>query len=164
MRLVLLADSPGWAELLREHLGALGSPSPLITAPSWDAASNLFDDHASGLLLATPQRMPEAGQCPLPMVKPLLRQASISNSKWRPSVTGSTARWTRNICSGITCPLCSKSAYLNSVINLRQGLMGLDAVNLRLFPDENNRDPRYRTTCSKDARSLSWSRQPNEHA
>nr|WP_322940952.1 bifunctional diguanylate cyclase/phosphodiesterase [Pseudomonas sp. s4] len=68
MRLVLLADSPGWAELLREHLGALGSPSPLITAPSWDAASNLFDDHASGLLLATPQRMPEAGQCPLPMV------------------------------------------------------------------------------------------------
>lgn len=68
MRLVLLADSPGWAELLREHLGALGSPSPLITAPSWDAASNLFDDHASGLLLVTPQRMPEAGQCPLPMV------------------------------------------------------------------------------------------------
>ena len=68
MRLVLLADSPGWAELLREHLSALGSPSPLITAPSWDAASNLFDDHTSGLLLATPQRMPEAGQCPLPMV------------------------------------------------------------------------------------------------
>ncbi|MBH3340420.1 bifunctional diguanylate cyclase/phosphodiesterase [Pseudomonas mendocina] len=68
MRLVLLADSPGWAESLREHLAALGSSSTLITAPSWEAASNLFDDHASGLLLATPERIPEAGQCPLPMV------------------------------------------------------------------------------------------------
>lgn len=68
MRLVLLADSSGWAELLREHLGALGSSSQLITAPSWEAASSLFDDHASGLLLATPERIPEPGQCPLPMV------------------------------------------------------------------------------------------------
>jgi diguanylate cyclase (GGDEF)-like protein len=68
MRLILLANSPDWAELLREQLGALGSPSPLITAPSWEAASNLFDDHASGLLLATPDRLPQPNQCPLPMV------------------------------------------------------------------------------------------------
>lgn len=68
MRLVLLADSPGWAELLREQLGVLGSPFPLITAPSWVAASNLFDDNASGLVLATPDRLPQASQCPLPMV------------------------------------------------------------------------------------------------
>ena len=68
LRLVLLSESPDWAELLREQLGALGSASPLITAPSWDAASSLFDDHASGLVLATPERLPAAHQCPLPIV------------------------------------------------------------------------------------------------
>lgn len=68
LRLVLLAETPHWAELLREQLGALGSPLPLITAPSWDAASNLFDDHASGLLLSTPDRLPAPNECPLPIV------------------------------------------------------------------------------------------------
>lgn len=67
-RLVLLADTSDWAELLREQLSALGSPSPLITAPSWAAASTLFDDHASGLLLTTADRLPDPHQCPLPIV------------------------------------------------------------------------------------------------
>lgn len=68
LRLVLLAETPDWAKLLREQLSALGNLSPLITAPSWEAASNLFDEHDGGLLLATPGCLPEPGRCPLPMV------------------------------------------------------------------------------------------------
>src|SRR5690606_17986141 len=68
MRLGLLADSSGWAELLREHLGALGSSSQRITALSWEAASSMLGEHDSGLLRSTPVRSPEPGQCPLPMV------------------------------------------------------------------------------------------------
>lgn len=84
LRLVLLAETPDWAELLREQLSALGSPSPLITAPSWEAASNLFDDHASGLLLSTPDRLPEPHQCPLPIVllldeEPVEEPAGVSD-------------------------------------------------------------------------------------
>lgn len=68
MRLVLLTGSSGWAELLHEQLGALGSAYTLITAPSWVAASALFDEQALGLLLATPEQLPAPHQCPLPMV------------------------------------------------------------------------------------------------
>ena len=68
MRLVLLADEPEWAVLLRARLAAMGSAVPLITAPSWAAASNLFDADASGLLLATPACQPLPGGCPLPVV------------------------------------------------------------------------------------------------
>jgi len=68
LRLVLVAEVPEWAELLRERLSALGSASPLITAPSWDAASSLFDDDCNGLLLTTPACQPAPGRCPLPTV------------------------------------------------------------------------------------------------
>ncbi|MDU9411199.1 bifunctional diguanylate cyclase/phosphodiesterase [Pseudomonas sp. zfem005] len=68
MRMLLLAESPGWAESLRELLSALGSLSPLITAPSWEAASSLFDDSEGGLLLCTPQLLPAPGRCHLPTI------------------------------------------------------------------------------------------------
>lgn len=68
LRLVLLADTPEWPELLRERLSALGSLFPLITAPSWDAASTLFDNHQHGVLLTTASRQPAPGNCPLPTV------------------------------------------------------------------------------------------------
>lgn len=68
LRLVLLAETPQWVELLREQLSALDSPSPLITAPSWAAASNLFDETVAGLLLTTPGLMPDPAHCPLPIV------------------------------------------------------------------------------------------------
>ncbi|MDM8348633.1 bifunctional diguanylate cyclase/phosphodiesterase [Pseudomonas sp. sp1636] len=68
LRLVLLADTPEWPELLRERLGALGSVFPLITAPSWAAASSLFDTRANGLLLTTEARRPAPGRCPLPII------------------------------------------------------------------------------------------------
>ncbi|MEN0107640.1 MAG: bifunctional diguanylate cyclase/phosphodiesterase [Pseudomonas sp.] len=68
LRIVLLADAPEWAALLRAQLAALGNPSALITAPSWSAASGLFDEQAQGLLLTTPQLQPAPGSCPLPTV------------------------------------------------------------------------------------------------
>ncbi|MEO4046875.1 bifunctional diguanylate cyclase/phosphodiesterase [Pseudomonas sp. CAU 1711] len=68
MRLILLADEPAWAALLRARLAALGGGFPLITAPSWEAASSLFDDGRPGLLLTTPACQPAPGRCPLPTV------------------------------------------------------------------------------------------------
>jgi len=68
LRLVLLAETPEWLELLREQLGVLGSSFPLISAPSWAAASSLFDHQINGLLLTTEARRPAAGVCPLPII------------------------------------------------------------------------------------------------
>ncbi len=68
MRLILLAEVPEWAALLRARLAALGIGWPLITAPSWEAASSLFDDDVPGLLLTTPACQPAPGRCPLPVV------------------------------------------------------------------------------------------------
>jgi diguanylate cyclase (GGDEF)-like protein len=68
LRLVLLAETPEWLELLREQLGALGSSFPLISAPSWAAASSLLDPQINGLLLTTEARRPAAGTCPLPII------------------------------------------------------------------------------------------------
>lgn len=68
LRLVLLAEQPEWATLLRTRLEALGCGYPLITSPSWEAASSLFDDPGKGLLLTTPACQPEPGSCPLPIV------------------------------------------------------------------------------------------------
>jgi diguanylate cyclase (GGDEF)-like protein len=95
--LVLLADTPEWAELLREHLSALNSQSPLITAPSWEAASNLFDDAVDGLLLATPEHLPDPARCPLPVVLLLdaePQQLPVGVSDWlvRDSLTLDTLR------------------------------------------------------------------------
>jgi diguanylate cyclase (GGDEF)-like protein len=85
MRLVLLAESPEWAALLRELLAKMGGALPLITAPSWEVASSLFDETVEGLLLATPGRMPHPGQCNLPIVVLLERepeQAPKDVSDW----------------------------------------------------------------------------------
>ncbi|MGE8360631.1 putative bifunctional diguanylate cyclase/phosphodiesterase [Pseudomonas sp.] len=68
LRLVLLAETSEWPELLRERLSALGSLFPLITAPSWEAASTLFDGQRDGLLLTTPACQPAQGACPLPTI------------------------------------------------------------------------------------------------
>lgn len=68
LRLVLLAETPEWLELLRERLAAFGSVFPLITAPTWAAASSLFDSRINGLLLTTEAHRPAAGICPLPII------------------------------------------------------------------------------------------------
>ena len=69
IRLLLLAHTPDWAQLLRKHLAAaFGSDYALITAPSWEAASALFDQPNTVVLLATPECLPPAGQCALPTI------------------------------------------------------------------------------------------------
>lgn len=77
-RLLLLAEAPQWAQLLREHLGALGAAYSLITAPSWESASSLFDEDQVGLLLATPDKLPSSGQCGLPMIVLLEREPTTA--------------------------------------------------------------------------------------
>ena len=73
-RLLLLAEAPQWAQLLRGHLAALGQGYSLITAPSWQAASSLFDEDQVGLVLATPGKLPSSHQCHLPLVLLLERE------------------------------------------------------------------------------------------
>ncbi|MGH8352970.1 MAG: putative bifunctional diguanylate cyclase/phosphodiesterase [Pseudomonas sp.] len=68
LRLLLLADDPAWGELLGQRLATLGGALPLITAPSWEVASSLFEDARNALLLTTPACQPAPGRCPLPMV------------------------------------------------------------------------------------------------
>ncbi|MHA6494828.1 putative bifunctional diguanylate cyclase/phosphodiesterase [Pseudomonas borbori] len=68
LRLVLLAETSEWPELLRTQLSALEGVFPLITAPSWEAASGLFNGQSGGLLLTTPARQPAFGCCPLPTI------------------------------------------------------------------------------------------------
>ncbi len=68
LRLLVLAQTPGWVELLRERLSAFGSAYALITAPSWAAASALFDTPDNALLLTTAQCLPAPGQCCLPII------------------------------------------------------------------------------------------------
>uniref|UniRef100_UPI004062F6B1 putative bifunctional diguanylate cyclase/phosphodiesterase n=1 Tax=Metapseudomonas boanensis TaxID=2822138 RepID=UPI004062F6B1 len=68
LRMLLLAESPVWAERLRELLAAMGSASPLITAVSWEAARDLLDDPGAAVILCTPSHVPPAGRCPLPVI------------------------------------------------------------------------------------------------
>ncbi|MDD2159884.1 bifunctional diguanylate cyclase/phosphodiesterase [Pseudomonas sp. MIL19] len=68
LRLLLLAETPAWAQTLRERLSALGSGYALITAPSWDAASALFDNPHNALLLTTAANLPATGHCALPII------------------------------------------------------------------------------------------------
>jgi len=97
LRIVLLAETPEWAALLREHLAAMGNPSALITAPSWAAASGLFDDHVHGLLLTTPGLQPAPGSCPLPTVlllehEPAQPPVGISDWLVRETLSADTLR------------------------------------------------------------------------
>lgn len=58
LRLLLLADTPEWAALLRECLVPMGDGAVLISAPNWDSVSRLFDDDHSAVLLTTPNLQP----------------------------------------------------------------------------------------------------------
>ena len=68
MPLLLLTESAEWPARLRQQLAALGDAQGLITAPSWAAASSLFEEGASALLFCTPDCQPQAGSCGLPTV------------------------------------------------------------------------------------------------
>ncbi|WP_077044773.1 bifunctional diguanylate cyclase/phosphodiesterase [Pseudomonas sp. KK4] len=68
LRLLLLAEEPAWAALLRECLAPMGSSTVLISAPSWESVSSLFDDNRSAVLLTIPALQPAPGRCCLPTV------------------------------------------------------------------------------------------------
>ena len=68
LRLLLLAEEPSWAALLRECLAPMGSAVALIDAPSWESVSHLFENDRNALLLTTPALQPSAGRCRLPTV------------------------------------------------------------------------------------------------
>ncbi|WP_283182170.1 putative bifunctional diguanylate cyclase/phosphodiesterase [Pseudomonas svalbardensis] len=68
LRLLLLAEEPAWAALLRECLAPMGSSTVLISAPSWESVSSLFDDNRSAVLLTIPALQPLPGRCSLPTV------------------------------------------------------------------------------------------------
>ncbi|WP_338522133.1 bifunctional diguanylate cyclase/phosphodiesterase [Pseudomonas batumici] len=85
LRLLLLADEPEWAALLRECLAPMGDSTVLIHAPSWEAVSRLFDADRAALLLTVPGLQPAPGRCRLPTVllleeEPLI--APLGASDW----------------------------------------------------------------------------------
>ncbi|WP_407313607.1 putative bifunctional diguanylate cyclase/phosphodiesterase [Pseudomonas sp. nanlin1] len=68
VRLLLLAEEPEWATSLRECLAPLADDVLLLSAPSWDAAGQLFNDLSGMLLLTTPGLQPLPGSCACAMV------------------------------------------------------------------------------------------------
>ncbi|AZF50351.1 MULTISPECIES: bifunctional diguanylate cyclase/phosphodiesterase [unclassified Pseudomonas] len=84
LRLLLLADEPEWAALLRECLAPMGDGAVLISAPNWDSVSRLFDDDHGAVLLTTPPLQPGPGRCSLPCVllleqEPLVPPLGVSD-------------------------------------------------------------------------------------
>ena len=85
LRLLLLAEEPAWAALLRECLAPLGDSVVLISAPTWDAVSRLFDDDRNAVLLSVPHLQPQPGRCSLPTVLLLDQEplaAPVGASDW----------------------------------------------------------------------------------
>ena len=97
LRLLLLAEEPSWAALLRECLAPMGSAAVLICAPSWESVSHLFENDRNALLLTTPALQPPAGRCRLPTVLLLDREpdsapAGVSDWLVGASLTGDVLR------------------------------------------------------------------------
>ena len=142
MRLLLLADSPVWAELLRERLEQLDTAAALITAPSWSAASGLFDEQPGTLVLATPGCLPAPGCCPFPLIllledEPEQRPEGVSD--WLSRAELSTAMLRRTLrhatdyaaLQGAVQRLAEQDA-LTGIAN-RQGFQTLLAARLAEF-------------------------------
>ena len=68
LRLLLLAEEPFWVALMRESLAPMGSAATLVSAPSWESVSYLFENDRNALLLTTPLLQPAAGRCRLPTI------------------------------------------------------------------------------------------------
>ena len=65
LRLLLLAEEPSWAALVRECLAPMGNTVVLICAPGWESISYLFENDRNALLLTTPALQPAPGRCRL---------------------------------------------------------------------------------------------------
>ncbi|WP_029611628.1 putative bifunctional diguanylate cyclase/phosphodiesterase [Pseudomonas fragi] len=97
LRLLLLAEEPSWAALLRECLAPMGSAAVLIDAPSWESVSHLFENDRNALLLTTPALQPSAGRCRLPTIllldsEPASAPAGVSDWLVGPSLTSDVLR------------------------------------------------------------------------
>ncbi|MPR04989.1 hypothetical protein ALQ18_04666 [Pseudomonas marginalis pv. marginalis] len=97
LRLLLLADEPAWAALLRECLAPMGDGVVLISAPHWDSVSRLFDDDHTAVLLTTPNLQPGAGRCSLACVllleqEPLVAPLGVSDWLIRDVLSADTLR------------------------------------------------------------------------
>lgn len=68
LRLVLLAETPQWSELLRERLDAADAELPLSCASSWPAARQLLDGADDAVLLTTPAHLPDSRRCTAPII------------------------------------------------------------------------------------------------
>ncbi|MFB4394683.1 MULTISPECIES: putative bifunctional diguanylate cyclase/phosphodiesterase [unclassified Pseudomonas] len=68
LRLLLLADEPEWAALLRECVQPLAGSAVLLTAPNWEAVDSLFAHDRQAVVLATPALQPAPGRCDLPTI------------------------------------------------------------------------------------------------
>ena len=68
LRLLLLAEEPSWAALLRECLAPMGNTVLLICAPDWESVNYLFEADRNTLLLTTPALQPAPGRCRLSSV------------------------------------------------------------------------------------------------
>ena len=65
LRLLLLAEEPSWAALVRECLAPMGNTVVLICAPGWESISYLFENDRNALLLTTPALQPAPARCRL---------------------------------------------------------------------------------------------------
>ncbi|MFO2461872.1 bifunctional diguanylate cyclase/phosphodiesterase [Pseudomonas sp. 15FMM2] len=97
LRLLLLAEEPVWAALLRECLAPMGDGAVLISAPNWESVSSLFDDDHTAILLTTPSLQPGPGRCSLPTVllldlEPLVPPLGASDWLIRGSLDSDTLR------------------------------------------------------------------------
>jgi len=97
LRLLLLADEPEWAALLRECLAPLGDSAVLIHAPSWEVVSRLFEVDHTALLLTVPNLQPAPGRCHLPTIllleeEPLIAPLGVSDWLVRQGLDAPTLR------------------------------------------------------------------------
>ena len=80
LRLLLLADEPEWAVLLRECVQGLGGTAVLLTAPDWEAVDSLFSHDRQAVILATVALQPAPGRCELPTILLLDDEPAVAPS------------------------------------------------------------------------------------
>lgn len=78
LRLILLAETPLWGELLHERLEALGDPAPLTCVPDWPAVEALLEHYPDGVLLTTPAYLPTSEHCSAPIILLLENEPDVA--------------------------------------------------------------------------------------
>lgn len=78
LRLLLLAQEPAWSAILRECLAPLGPSVVLISAPSWESVSSLFEDNRNAVLLTVAALQPAPGRCSLPTILLLEHEPAVA--------------------------------------------------------------------------------------